>query len=131
MKLCTFDKGEGPQTGVVRLIYGYRDLGHFLAHLDPLSEARTTHPQLELPEYGLSDADLDRVVDTRPFHGLGPATLAELLTALRDTYCRHIGVEYRHIQDTRIRHWLEERMEPGRNRPNFDRATISCSTRTE
>ena len=28
------------QTGVVRLIYAYRDLGHFLAHLDPLSDPR-------------------------------------------------------------------------------------------
>ena len=26
-----------------------------------------------------------------------------------------------HIQDTRIRRWLQERMEPRRNRPNFDR----------
>src|SRR5689334_18554403 len=26
------------QTGVVRLIYAYRDLGHFLARLDPLTE---------------------------------------------------------------------------------------------
>src|SRR5262249_11711255 len=111
-----------PQTGVVRLIYAYRELGHFLAHLDPLSETRTTSPQLELSEYGLSEADLDRPVDTRPFNGLGPATLAELLKALKDTYCRHIGVEYRHIQDTRIRHWLEEGMEPRRNRPSFDRA---------
>src|SRR5260370_709512 len=31
------------QTGVVRLIYAYREIGHFLAHLDPLSEPRTTH----------------------------------------------------------------------------------------
>jgi 2-oxoglutarate dehydrogenase E1 component len=110
-----------PQTGVVRLIYAYRELGHFLAHLDPLSETRTSYSQLELSEYGLSEADLERVVDTRPFHGLGPSPLSVLLKALRDTYCRTIGVEYRHIQDTRIRRWLEERMEPRRNRPNFDR----------
>jgi 2-oxoglutarate dehydrogenase E1 component len=111
--------GEG-QTGVVRLIYAYRRIGHFLAHLDPLSLPRTSHELLELPEFGLSDADLDRTVDTRPFVGLGPATLRQLLKALRDTYCRTIGVEYMHIQDTRIRHWLEERMEPTRNRPRFD-----------
>ena len=50
------------------------------------------------------------------------ATLRELLDALRETYCRTIGVEYMHIQDTRIRRWLQERMEPRRNRPDFDRA---------
>jgi 2-oxoglutarate dehydrogenase E1 component len=110
------------QIGVVRLIYAYREIGHFLAHLDPLSEPRTTHPLLELSEFGLSEADLGRTVDTAPFIGLGPATLRELLKALRDTYCRKIGVEYMHIQDRRIRHWLQERMEPTRNRPDFDRA---------
>jgi 2-oxoglutarate dehydrogenase E1 component len=113
----------GPaQTGVVRLIHAYRSLGHFLAHLDPLSDPRQSHPQLELSEFGLTAADHDRTFDTSPFVGLGPATLRELLKALRDTYCRTIGVEYMHIQDTRIRHWLQDRMEPTRNRPRFDRA---------
>src|SRR5205823_9284442 len=37
------------------------------------------------------------------------------------TYCRTIGVEYMHIQDTHIRRWLQERMEPRRNQPNFTR----------
>src|SRR5262245_15587945 len=110
------------QVGVVRLIMAYRDLGHFLADLDPLSEPRTSYSLLELSEFGLSDADLDVIVDTRPFQGLPPAApLSELLAALKDTYCRTIGVEYRHIQDTRIRHWLEQRMEPRRNQPKFDR----------
>ena len=113
---------ESSQVGIVRLIYAYRDLGHFLAHLDPLGDPRTSHPLLELSEFGLAEADLDRVVDTSPFIGLGPAPLRVLLKALRDTYCRTIGVEYMHIQDTRIRHWLQERMEPRRNRPGFDRA---------
>src|SRR5262249_34670267 len=110
------------QTGVVRLIYAYRELGHFIAHLDPLSEVRTSHPQLDLSEHGLSDADLGRVVDTQPFKGRGHAPPADLLRARRETYCRTMGVEYRHIQDTAIRRWLEDRMEPRRNRPRFDRA---------
>jgi 2-oxoglutarate dehydrogenase E1 component len=107
---------------IVRLIYAYRDLGHFIAHLDPLSERRQSHPLLELSEFELTEADLDREIDTSPFQGLGRATLRELLKALRDTYCRFVGVEYMHIQDTRIRQWLQERMEPRRNNPNFDQA---------
>jgi 2-oxoglutarate dehydrogenase E1 component len=110
------------QTGIVRLIDAYRDLGHFLAHLDPLSEQRSAHPLLDLAEFGFDDADLDRTFDTSHFVGLPNATLRQLLEALRETYCRTIGVEYMHIQDTRIRRWLQERMEPRRNRPNFDRA---------
>jgi 2-oxoglutarate dehydrogenase E1 component len=109
------------QTGIVRLIDAYRDLGHFLAHLDPLSDQRATHPLLDLAEFDLDETDLDRTFDTSHFVGLPQATLRELLAALRETYCRTIGVEYMHIQDTRIRRWLQERMEPRRNRPNFGR----------
>jgi 2-oxoglutarate dehydrogenase E1 component len=110
------------QTAIVRLIYAYRDLGHFLAHLDPLSEARTSHPLLELSEFGFTEADLDRTFTTAPFLGMERGTLRQLIDALKETYCRRIGVEYVHIQDTRIRRWLQERMEPGRNRPRFDQA---------
>ena len=110
------------QTAIVRLIYAYRDLGHFLAHLDPLSEARTSHPLLELSEFGFTEADLDRTFSTTPFLGMERGTLRQLIDALKETYCRTIGVEYMHIQDTRIRRWLQERMEPRRNRPRFDQA---------
>ena len=109
------------QTGIVRLIYGYRDLGHFLAHLDPLSDRRTSHPLLDLSEFGFVEADLDRTFESMPFLGLSSGTLRQLLDALRETYCRTIGVEYMHIQDANIRPWLQERMEPRRNRPRFDR----------
>jgi 2-oxoglutarate dehydrogenase E1 component len=108
------------QTGVYRLIDAYRELGHLLAHLDPLSEPRTSHPLLELSEFGLSEADLDRRFTTSPFLGLPPvAPLRELVAALRETYCRTIGVEYMHIQDLHVRRWLQERMEPRRNRPDL------------
>ncbi len=109
------------QIGIVRLIDAYRDLGHFLAHLDPLAEPRGSHPLLELSEFGFTDADLDRTFDTSAFLGLPRATLRELLAALRETYCRTIGVEYTHIQDTHIRGWLQERMELRRNQPKLDR----------
>lgn len=107
--------------GINRLIYAYRDLGHFLAHLDPLSERRTSHPLLSLREFNLSENDLDRSFDTSSVVGLPSATLRQLIAVLRETYCRSIGVEYMHIQDTRIRRWLQERMEPRRNQPNLSR----------
>src|SRR5439155_24481583 len=109
------------QAAIGRLIYAYRALGHLMARLDPLSEPRTSHPLLELSEFGLSEADLDRTFDTSDFVGLPRATLRQLLAALRETYCRTIGVEYMHIQDTHIRRWLQERMEPRRNQPGYSR----------
>jgi 2-oxoglutarate dehydrogenase E1 component len=109
------------QIGVVRIIDGYRRLGHALAQLDPLSDPPASHPLLELSSFGLQESDLDRTFDTSHFYGLPRATLRQLLAALRETYCRTIGVEYMHIQDRQIRTWLQERMEPRRNRPELPR----------
>jgi 2-oxoglutarate dehydrogenase E1 component len=103
------------QIGVVRIIDAYRRLGHALAQLDPLSDPPPSHPLLELSNFGLCESDLDRTYDTSHFMGLPRATLRQLLAALRETYCRTIGVEYMHIQDRPIRNWLQERMEPRRN----------------
>src|SRR5262245_27325896 len=109
------------QASVVRLVQAYRDLGHFLARLDPLGEPRKSHPQLELSAFDLDESDLDRVFHTGNFLGLPQGKLREIVAALRQTYCRTIGVEYTHIQDTSIRRWLQERMEPNLNRPSFSR----------
>jgi 2-oxoglutarate dehydrogenase E1 component len=109
------------QAAVTRLIDGYREIGHYLADLDPLklTPPRDSHELLDLAAFGLSAADLDREFYHRlvdPPH----STLRELIAILRETYCRKIGVEYMHIRNTEIRKWLQERMEPNRNRPNFD-----------
>jgi 2-oxoglutarate dehydrogenase E1 component len=106
---------------VTRLIDAYREMGHFLADLDPLKLAPRlhTHEQLELSNFGLSEADLDRVFQIK-LAPEGYCTLRELLVILRQTYCRTIGVEFMHIRNLAIRRWLLERMEPHRNHPAFD-----------
>src|SRR5262249_15772858 len=43
-------------------------------------------------------------------------TLAGLVELLRETYCRHIGVELAHLHDVELRGWLQNRMESTRNR---------------
>ncbi len=113
-----FGNDARQQLGVFRLVQAYRDLGHFLAHLDPLSQRKVSYSLLHLSEFGLTDQDLDRQV-VSAFAGLPSCTLMELIQALWETYCGTIGVEYMHIQDTHIRRWLQERMEPRRNKPNL------------
>src|SRR5262245_42893030 len=81
-------EGDGrSHTAFTRLVYRYRELGHFLARLDPLNDPRPSYPLLELSEVGFSDADLDRPLEIGNFFvGLQRATLRELLAALRETY---------------------------------------------
>src|SRR5262249_31312274 len=109
------------QLAVFRLVNGYRDRGHLIADVDPPGDPPPSHPSLELAEFRPTEADLGRPFGTSQFRGLASGTIRDLLAALRETYCRTIGVEYLHIQDPQIRRWLEERMEPRRNRPNLPR----------
>ncbi len=111
------------QSRVESLIYRYRELGHLLACLDPLVACPTDHPLLNLSEFRLTEEDLDRVFFTRRFSKSRQATLREIIKALRDTYCRSIGVEYMHLQDPTERRWLQDRMEPTRNQPQLDEKT--------
>lgn len=113
--------GDAGTAGIIRLIDAYRSLGHFQAHLDPLNPPPKNYLYLGLEEFGLKESDLDRPFDTSNFLGLQKGTLRQLLAALKETYCRTIGVEYMHIQDRRIRRWLQEKMEPRRNQPNLPR----------
>jgi hypothetical protein len=104
---------------VADLVHSYRELGHLIADVNPLDRSPRRHPLLELGEFGFEEADLNRVVDCAPFRSLGPAPLRELATALRETYGGTLGVEYLMISDKAQREWLQERMEPARNRPEL------------
>ncbi|MEO6810664.1 MAG: 2-oxoglutarate dehydrogenase E1 component, partial [Isosphaeraceae bacterium] len=109
------------QAAVTWLINAYREVGHYLAHLDPLklTPPRDSHEMLELSTFGLTEADLDHNFYNK-LTDPPLAPLRHLLDVLRQTYCQSIGVEYMHIRDARVRQWLQERMEPIRNHPRFD-----------
>src|SRR5256885_17067069 len=40
--------------GIFDLVHSYRELGHFVAKLDPLGHNRANHPLLELSQFGMS-----------------------------------------------------------------------------
>ncbi len=105
--------------GVQNLIHSYRELGHFVASLDPLGHDRPSHPLLELSRFGMSDADLDMEVGKADFYGETDGTLRELIAKLRACYCGTIGVEYMNIADKAQREWLARQMEPILNKPAF------------
>ncbi|HTL66122.1 MAG TPA: 2-oxoglutarate dehydrogenase E1 component [Lacunisphaera sp.] len=107
------------QAHVHYLINAYRAIGHTQAHLDPLSGPPLPQPKLQLAQFGLAEADLDSVFDTGTFLGGGQMKLREIVAALQQTYCGHVGVEYAHIQDQDCRRWLQERMESTRLQPKF------------
>jgi len=87
------------QARVEELIYRYRELGHLLACMDPLSACPVDHHFLTLDAFSLSAKDLSLEFFTPHFPGREKASLAQIIQTLKGTYCRNIGVEYMHLQD--------------------------------
>ena len=103
------------QANVGELIRRYRDIGHLLACMDPLSACPTSHPLLDLDAFGLDVSDLDRTFAAPDLIEQTAAPLKEIVGRLKQTYCHSVGIEYMHLQDPDERRWLQTRMEPVKN----------------
>ena len=100
------------QKQVATVIRVYRVRGHLIADLDPLHWKEPVTPvELDPFTYGLTIWDLDREFLTGGVGGVDRLPLGKLLGVLRDAYCRTIGVEYMHIQDTEEQRWIQEKVE--------------------
>jgi 2-oxoglutarate dehydrogenase E1 component len=106
---------------VRRLIEDYREMGHLSAALDPLALNHRRAQRLRLLDYGLTDRDLDGLVEAEGIAQGRPVRLRELIDLLEETYSRHIGVELAHIYSNDVRSWLQTRMEATRNRIKLGR----------
>ncbi|MDI9915722.1 multifunctional oxoglutarate decarboxylase/oxoglutarate dehydrogenase thiamine pyrophosphate-binding subunit/dihydrolipoyllysine-residue succinyltransferase subunit [Rhodococcus sp. IEGM 1379] len=107
-------------TRVLELIAAYRDRGHLMADTDPLQFVKDkfrSHPDLDVISHGLTLWDLDREFKVGGFHGKDKMKLRDVLSVLRDAYCRHIGVEYTHILETDQRQWIQDRVEARHPKP--------------
>ncbi len=96
---------------VVALIYNYRTLGHTQAHINPLEDRPARNPRLNIEQFGLSDADLDREAWNAYFRHGEKMRLREMIGVLEATYSGKIGFEFMHIHHTPVRHWVRERIE--------------------
>ena len=99
------------QTRVDGLVYAYRTLGHTIANLDPLAKIQAGEPAAEPAGTRLQRKDLDLTVSSKFFLGGQPMKLREMIAALERIYCGHIGAEFMHIQNPRVRNWVRDRIE--------------------
>lgn len=99
------------QQRVDRLIRAYRVRGHIQARIDPLTDNIRYVPELDLQYYGFSEADMNRRFVCETICPDQRLTLREIISRLRQIYCGSIGVQYMHIDDPTMRHWVQERIE--------------------
>lgn len=102
------------------LIRSYRVRGHLEANLDPLGLApREPHPELDPKTYGFTEADLDRPIFIANVLGLETATIRQIVSLARKTYCGSIGIEFMHIQEPEQKSWIQQRIESIGNQTQF------------
>jgi len=109
------------QDRVDQLVRAFRVRGHLIAEIDPLGRPRPGLPELDPSFYHLTEEDMDRSFSTDTIEGPQSMSLREILKRLRNTYCRSIGVQFMHMDDLRVRQWLQVRMEGCENRIQLDR----------
>ncbi len=103
------------QERATQLVRNHRVRGHIAAQVDPLRQPVPHVPELEPSFYGLTEQDLDTPLSTQLVGGADVQTVRQLIERLKNTYCRHIGVQFMHIDDLSIREWLQHRMEHTQN----------------
>jgi 2-oxoglutarate dehydrogenase E1 component len=98
---------------LARYINAMRVRGHFHAQIDPLRAVKPRpHPELTLDYHGLTEADLDEVVQTYPIIGLPErATVREIRAHLQAIYCGAIGAEFMNLDDLEQKQWVIEKLE--------------------
>ncbi|MBI5916464.1 MAG: 2-oxoglutarate dehydrogenase E1 component [Bacteroidetes bacterium] len=96
---------------VLALIIGYRNRGHLKSTTNPLKPRKNRQPFLDLADFGLAEANLDKPYVAGKEIGMEKATLRQIIAHLEKVYCGNIGFEYHHIQDRDKRRWLRQRIE--------------------
>ncbi len=106
--------------GALMLIRAYRARGHMLANLDPLGlKEIADEKELDPQHYGFGAKDGNRRIFINGVLGKEYATLNEIITILKETYCSTIGVEFSHLSDAEEKAWVQKRIEEPRNKTDF------------
>ncbi|WP_153916689.1 2-oxoglutarate dehydrogenase E1 component [Shewanella sp. TC10] len=116
---------DAKQVKVLQLINAHRFRGHQNANLDPLGLwQREAVQELDPAFHGLDAEDMLREFNTGSFaYGSDTLKLADIVHALKSTYCGSIGAEYMHITDTDEKRWIQQRLEPSLGKANYDNST--------
>jgi len=115
------EKEKEESVKAIALIRAYRIRGHLIANLDPLGMMERKYLEdLHPADHGFKKEDYNRKIYIGAYMDKqGYATINEILSFFRKTYCSTIGVEYMHISDPVEKVWFRERMEKKENQIKF------------
>jgi 2-oxoglutarate dehydrogenase E1 component len=110
-------RAKGPATDwvselkVYQLIQAYKNYGHLIANVNPIYANPETSSELDLANFGLTEANLTDTFASAAFLGLEPSSLNTIISTLKKIYSQTIGVELLQVQNSVERDWLEKKIE--------------------
>jgi len=114
------EKEKVQSVKAIALIRAYRIRGHLIANLDPLGMMERKYLEdLHPADHGFKKKDYNKKIYIGAYMDKGYATINEILSFFRKTYCSTIGVEYMHISDPVEKVWFRGRMEKRENQLKF------------
>ena len=105
---------------VINLIDAYRKSGHLFTKTNPVRERRKYSPTLDIENFGLEQSDLETIFQAGRQVGIGPSSLNNIITHLKQVYCQSIGVEYMYIRKPDQVEWIKNRLHKNNNTPTFN-----------
>jgi len=109
------------QAKVTELIAAYRDRGHLISNLSPITNCKIPRPEAEdlnIESLGFSDSEMQKDFFCSKLLGKDSMTLRDIATTLKDLYSNTLGVEFTHIHNIEERNWVQENIE-FRNNQNY------------
>lgn len=95
------------------LINAYRTYGHLMTKCDAIAVENPSLPkELQLDQFGFTEADLEKEFPTCGFIQEETALLKKILLSLQETYCKMIGIEYMNLGSIEMEKWIQKRIEP-------------------
>ena len=102
------------------MIRAYRIRGHLIANLDPLEMMERKYlDELHPADHGFKKEDYNKKIYLGEYMDRNYATVNEIISFLKKTYCSTIGAEYMHIADPTEKTWFRVRMEKEENQIKF------------
>ncbi len=113
--------GYPSEFNVINLINAYRQRGHLFTKTNPVRVRRQYRPTLDIENFELKEADLNKKFQAGNEIGIGEASLSDIISYLEETYCKSVGAEFMFIRDVEILSWIRASMERTKNAMPFSK----------
>jgi len=92
------------------MIHAYRSRAHLRSKTNPVRERRDRKPLIDPENFGLGAEDMATVFEAGTEIGIGAASLAQIVQALKTIYEGPMGFEFLYIRNAEMLDWFKSKV---------------------